>query len=93
MAHIRRFTRHIRTGDNHDFILSVVEVRIVRHEQIAFQNAFHQRMAAVLDVDYAAAHQLRTDIVVFRPRLRQAYKHVQNRYFMRRILNGADFFL
>ena len=65
----------------------MVEVRIVRHEEVARQDALHERMAAVLDVDDAVRSHLRAHVVVGTGRLRKAREHIDERDLVRRLLN------
>ena len=65
----------------------MVEMRIVRHEEVARQDALHERMAAVLDVDNAVRPHLRAHVVVGAGRLRETREHIDECDLVRRLLD------
>ena len=64
LAHIRRFTGHVRTGDNQDFMVIVIEVDVVGDEEFIFQILFDNGMAAVLDANGGLGIEGRPDVAV-----------------------------
>ncbi len=71
-------------------------MRVVRHEEVARQDALDERMAAVLDVDDAVRPHRGAHVVVGAGRLREAREHIDERDLMRRLLDlrqvRLDFF-
>ena len=49
LTHIGRFACHVGSSDNKDFLIMMVELRIVGHEHFSFQGMLYHGMAAILD--------------------------------------------
>ena len=61
----RRFTSHIRTGNNHDLLLLCIKVDIIRHIPLTQgQLSFNHRVPTLLDVYHIRIINHRTDISV-----------------------------
>ena len=64
LAHIRRFTGHVRSGDDGNAVVTVVKQGIVCDKHIVWNHLLDHWVTAVLDINLSAAVQLRTHIVV-----------------------------
>ncbi len=85
LPQIGRFTAHVRPGDDLDK-RAVGEISVVGHKPFATRHPRHQtvaqrslndRVTAILDMEFGAVRQLRTDVVVEGGNLGQRCGHIQ----------------
>ena len=73
LAHIGRFTCHIRSGNNNHTFIIIIDGCIIRNENLAIQQTLYNRMTTVINLYFTAIIQFRTHIVVFKCYFRQRY--------------------
>ena len=90
LAHVRRFTGHVRPGHDGDAVVRVVEERVVRDKEIVLLRLLHDGVAPLADVECAREVDLGADVVVFHRRLRQRAQRVEPGHGVRRRLHACD---
>ena len=90
LAHVSRFTGHVRAGDEQHSVLVLIQERVVRHEQAAFEHLLNDRVAALFNLHDAALIDGGHDVVVLECGLGKACQHVQLRHGGRRALDADD---
>ena len=90
LTHIGGFARHIRAGDDGDAVFAAVEDGVIRDEQAVRQHLFHDRMAAVPDLDAVGEVHHRAGVIVVTGHIRQRAQHVQHRDCLRGFLHAMN---
>ena len=90
LAHVRRFTGHVRAGDEQHPVLVLVEHRIVGYKQTALEHLFNDRVAALLDLHNAALIHVWHDVVVLQRRFGKACQHIELCHSRCRALDADD---
>ena len=93
LAHIRRLTGHIRSGNDQDFMIFMVQSDIIGDEQFIFQILFNDGMTAVLDGNRRLRVEARPDVAVVISRAGQTVQAVDAGNGPGRCLHGRDMFL
>ena len=90
LAHVRRFTGHVRAGDEQHPVVVLVEHRIVGYKQTALEHLFDDRVAALFNFHHTAFINSGHDVVVLQGRLGKACQHIELSYSRCRALNADD---
>ena len=77
LAHIGGFARHVGACDDGQAVRAPIHIGVVGDKQRVLQHPLHHRMAALPDVDGAAAVHRRADVAVRHRRRREGGQHVQ----------------
>ena len=64
LAHVCGFSGHVRSCDNGDTFFVVVKICIIWNEHIVFDHLFHNRVAAISDINEAGFIDLGPDKVI-----------------------------
>ena len=91
LSHIGGLTGHVRSRDDGDPVLSIVQICIVCDKQTVLDHLLNHRMASVLDVDNAFFVDLRLHIVISHGHRGQGCEHVNARNSLRGTLDPQDF--
>ncbi|CDC62015.1 uncharacterized protein BN660_01255 [Clostridium sp. CAG:448] len=87
LPHISRFSRHIRSRDQHHPVVPGVKQRVVGHKVTVTHKLLHHRMPPVADVHLVRHIHHRTDILFFRRHGRKRHINVDLRKQCRRPLD------
>ena len=64
LSHIGRFTCHIRSGNDRDTVVMIVQVSIIIDKHIIDDHFLNNRMSSALDVDCSVLIDLRTAVII-----------------------------
>ena len=87
LPHVGGFSRHIRSGDNGNPVLPVIQGGVIGHKQVIPHHLFHHRMAAVLDLNHALFIDGRLHIIMPRSHHRKGGKYIDSRQSLGRLLD------
>ena len=86
-----RFTGHIRSGDNEDLLLLVVQIDVVGNVRFAHGKLFlDHRMTTLMNVDDIVVFHSRTDVSVFLSRFGEGEEAVETSDELRIEFDGLD---
>ena len=64
LAHIGGFSRHVRSRNDRDAVIAVVEVRVIVNKHIVVDHLLDHRMTSALDVNDAVLVDFRTAVII-----------------------------
>ena len=90
LPHIGGLARHIRTCDDGDTVVDIVEQDVVRDEHRVAQERLHHGVAAVLETDHGVLSNVGSGIAVVGGDVRKRYQHVKSRDRLRRLFDTVE---